>query len=148
MKESSGDILDKKNMRKTKGRKAILEVLKDSEPRTADDIFVLVKAMDEQISLSTVYRTCEKLAKNGIVLKTNLLEDGKTRYEYQNIDMEHHHHAVCMDCHKIIPIDECPFGEFDKLMESKYAFDVKSHKLEIYGYCPACKLKHLEKKTK
>jgi len=145
-KENSGDILDKENMRKTKGRKAILEILKDAEPKTADEIYLLVKSLDEQISLSTVYRTCETLAKKGVVLKSNLIDDSKTRYEYHTI--EHRHHAVCIDCHKIIPIDDCPFGEFDKLMKSKYEFDVKSHRLEIYGYCPKCKLNHLDKKNK
>jgi Fur family transcriptional regulator, ferric uptake regulator len=141
--ERYGDVLDKENLRKTKGRQLILEILRDSGPKTVDEIFMLVKAREAQISMSTVYRTCETLAQKGIVQKSNFVEDGKARYEYHDID--HRHHAVCMQCHNIISIDDCPFGQFDELMESKYGFDVKSHNLEIYGYCRDCKRKQAEK---
>ena len=136
--KDSFDILDQENMRKTKGRKAILEILKEAEPKTADEIYLKLQSSDKPISLSTVYRTCETLAKKGVILKSNLINDGKVRYEYHEIS--HIHHAVCMSCHKIIPIDDCPFGEFDKLMENKYDFEVRSHRLVIYGYCSACKV--------
>lgn len=135
-----GAILDKDNLRKTKGRKLILELLKNSEPKTAEEIYCLAKDIKEKISLSTIYRTCETLTQKGIVLKSNLLGDGRTRYEYHG--SEHRHHAVCMDCHRIIAIDDCPFGDFDQLMKTKFCFDVKSHKLEIYGYCHECSLNH------
>jgi Fur family ferric uptake transcriptional regulator len=144
-KDNCGEILDKDQLRKTKSRKLILKILKDSAPKTAEEIFFLVRAQNERTSLSTIYRTCETLMQKGIISKSNLIDDGKTRYEY--CFMEHRHHAICMDCHKIIPVDDCPFGDFDKLMESKLDFDVKSHKLEIYGYCHDCRLNHSVKKN-
>lgn len=137
-----GAILDKDNLRKTKGRKLILELLNESEPKTAEEIHGLIKDRNQQISLSTIYRTCETLSRKGIMSKSNILDDGKTRYEYHS--EEHRHHAICMDCHKIIAVDDCPFGDFDQLMKTKFCFDVKSHKLEIYGYCCDCQGKHPE----
>lgn len=32
-------------------------------------------------------------------------------------------------------VDDWPFGRFDQLMPSQYGFTVKSHRIEIYGYC-------------
>lgn len=137
-------ILDKDNLRKTRGRKLIIQILKSSEPKTAEEIFLELKGQNEKTSLSTVYRTCETLVQKGTVLKSNLIGDGKTRYEYNKA--EHMHHAVCVSCHKIIPIDDCPFGNFDEIMKNKFDFDVTSHRLEIYGYCRDCRKKHPELK--
>jgi Fur family ferric uptake transcriptional regulator len=137
--EDSGGILEREKLRKTRSRQLILEILKESGPRTIDEIFMLAKAQEERTSVSTVYRTCETLAARGVVLKSNLLEDGKARYEFPGVS--HKHYAVCLECHNIISIEDCPFGQFDALMESKYDFDVKSHSIEIYGCCHKCKLK-------
>ena len=135
--EDSGGILEREKLRKTKSRQLILEILKGSGPRTIDEIFMLAKDRGETTSISTVYRTCETLTERGIVLKSNLLEDGRARYEIPGVN--HKHHAVCIECHDIISIEDCPFGQFDALMESKYDFDVKSHSIEIYGYCRKCR---------
>jgi Fur family ferric uptake transcriptional regulator len=135
--ENSVSILNKENLRKTKSRQVILEILKAPGPKTIDEIYQRAVAQGETMSMSTVYRTCETLAEKGVVQKSNLIEDGKARYEFAGIS--HRHHAVCMACHDIISIEDCPFGQFDALMESKYDFDVKSHSIEIYGYCRKCK---------
>ena len=135
--EASGEKRAGEELRKTKGLNTVLSILGGSEPMTADDIFMRAHTLGETLSLSTVYRICEKLAQRGIVCKTTFSGDAKARYEYHSED--HHHHAVCTGCRRIIPIDDCPFGEFDKLLRSKYGFDVKSHSLEIYGLCGSCK---------
>lgn len=138
--ETYNAILNQEKLRKTKSRQLVLEILKDSAPKTVDEIFKLAKDRDGKISISTIYRTCETLTQKDVLHKSNLLEDGKARYEYAG--HQHKHHAVCMDCHNIISIDDCPFGEFSALMKSKYQFDVKNHSIEIYGYCHECKIKH------
>lgn len=136
-------LLCNKNLKKTKTRILVLEALKDSSPKTVDEIFLILNQTSGRLSLSTVYRTCETLAEKGILLKSNLTDDGVARYEY--LKSEHTHHAICLGCNKIIPIDDCPFGQFDQIMKSKYGFNVKSHRIEIYGYCQTCSQ---NKKTK
>jgi Fur family ferric uptake transcriptional regulator len=138
-------ILEKDNLRKTKARNSILTVLKENGPKTIEELYDLVQAQNEKFSLSTIYRTCETLTEKGILVKSNMT-DGKARYEFNCT--EHRHHAVCMDCHRIIPIEDCPFGEFSKLMETKYDFDVHSHKIEILGYCQDCKANHKDENEK
>lgn len=129
-------LLVKENLKKTKARKLVLEALKNSPPKTAGEIYLLVREKMGKLSLSTIYRVCETLVEKGILLKSSLIDDGIARYEY--LKTEHTHHAICLRCNKIFPIDDCPFGQFDQLMQSKYGFTVKSHRIEIYGYCQDC----------
>ena len=137
------NILQKNHLKKTRARILILVVLMDSLPETVDEIFSYLNQEKEKLSLSTVYRTCETLTQKGILLKSNLTDDGLARYEY--LKFEHTHHAICLGCNKIIPIDDCPFGQFDQLMKKKYGFDVTSHRIEIYGYCESCSRKMKKK---
>lgn len=130
------ELLESGKLKKTRARKLILDFLKDSLPKTAAEIFIAVREKSEPLSLSTVYRTCETMVDKGILLKSNLMDDGLSRYEYSKA--KHSHHAICLGCNKIFCIDDCPFGRFDELMQSKYDFEVKSHRIEIYGYCHDC----------
>lgn len=139
-------LLYSKKLKKTKTRILVLKALKDSSPKTVDEIFSVLNQKDNRMSLSAVYRICETLAEKGLLLKSNLTDSGVARYEYQK--SEHIHHAICLGCNKIIPIDDCPFGQFDQLMKSKYGFDVKSHRIEIYGYCQDCMRKIKKEKKK
>lgn len=77
----------------------ILKVLQKSLPMTAGDVYEAVRKRDTKLSLSTVYRNCEALAKKGLLLRSTMLADGLTRYEYTQGD--HVHHAVCLSCNKI-----------------------------------------------
>ena len=129
--------LNEKHLKITKARKLVLELLKDLSPKTVDELALILSEKGEKLSLSTIYRTCETLAEKGLLLKSNLTDDGIARYEY--LKSEHVHHAICLGCGRIIPIDDCPFGQFDQLMRSKYDFDVASHRIEIYGYCSDCR---------
>lgn len=139
-------LLENGKLKKARARKLILDVLKDSLPKTAEEIFIAVKEKDEPFSLSTVYRTCETLADKNILLKSNLTDDGLSRDEYPKTP--HSHHAICLGCNKIISIDDCPFGRFDELMRSKYGFDVKKHRIEIHGYCHDCNERGKSKNSK
>ena len=136
--------LSEKHLKITKARKLILELLKGSSPKTVDELALLLRSKGEKLSLSTIYRTCETLAESGLLLKSNLTDDGIARYESRS---GHVHHAICLGCGRIIPIDDCPFGQFDQLMESKYGFEVSTHRIEIYGYCSDCRARMKKEKT-
>jgi Fur family ferric uptake transcriptional regulator len=133
------EVLTREGVKNTKNRNAILEILENAHaPLTAEEIFLLLKEKNASTCLSTVYRTFEMLVSKGLVIKSNIIDDGRARYELNH--MEHKHHIICVGCHKMISIDECPFEEFEKQIKKKIDFDVTGHKFEIYGYCQDCKL--------
>lgn len=132
------EVLLGKGVKNTKNRDAILQILeKMDRPITVEEIFLILKGNGETACLSTVYRTVEMFETKAIVLKSNSVDDGKSRYEINS--MKHKHHVVCVACHKIIVIDECPFSEFEKALKEKINFDITGHKFEIYGHCNECK---------
>lgn len=133
------EVLAREGVKNTRNRNAILEILEKSEvPLTAEEIYLLLKGKNASTCLSTVYRTFEMFISKDLVIKSNIIDDGKARYELNH--MEHKHHVICVGCHKMIYIDECPFGEFEKLLKNEINFEVTGHKFEIYGYCQECKL--------
>lgn len=86
--------------------------------------------------MSAVYRILELSVKKGIVSKTNVRNSEMAMYELSR--SEHKHCAVCVNCHKIIAVDNCPMEKFMPALEEE-AFHVIGHNLEIFGFCKDCK---------
>lgn len=123
-------------IKKTKQRKAVLEVLERAEmPLPAMDIYTQIGKGETPVWLSTVYRILELFTEKGIALKTTVLNSDMAYYEHnKNI---HHHFAVCVDCHKLVAINSCPLADYEpKLTEDE--FRVLWHRVEMYGYCKDC----------
>ena len=115
----------------TKQRKDVYDVLWEAtEPLSAVQIYNhILTAFEEK----------------DFVTKTNWMGDGTLVYELNKGG--HTHYAVCLSCHKRIPLHVCPLarmhmhthteGEEQELEES--GFEITGHKLELYGYCKSCK---------
>ncbi len=132
------ELFKKNNIKNTKHRNLVLDVLKESQfPITTEDIYLKLQERGAHISLSTIYRILDVFANKGMVVKAIISEGSKAMVELQHL--EHKHHLICKECNKIVAIEDCPFEEFAKALEKKTDFDITGHKLEIYGYCPACK---------
>jgi Fur family ferric uptake transcriptional regulator len=87
-KDSCRLMLTEKGLKNTKTRALVLQILDQAtNPMTVDEIFLEMKKNDSSINLSTVYRTLETLLKKAFVVKTNLMEDSRSRYELNR--MEH-----------------------------------------------------------
>lgn len=135
--QSYENLIIQKGLKITKHRKMILEIIDQSvNPLTADEIYMDMKKKGEKPCLSTVYRTLDAFENNDLIIKSKSLDDDKARYEWHSL--EHKHHVVCTNCHKIQYINECPFSEIEKALKNNIGFDVTSHKLEIYGWCKDC----------
>ena len=125
--------------RKTKQKEAILEVLRstDSHP-TAAWIYEQVKRKLPHISLATVYRDLEMLARKGEILEIDFGSD-PSRYDPNTGD---HYHFRCLKCSNIYDIDdidEVVDLEMDSRVARKTGFDVMYHCLEFHGFCRQCR---------
>ena len=131
------EMLIQKHLKRTKARVMILKVLQKSLPMTAGEVYESVKKKDTQLSLSTVYRNCETLAVNGLLVRSTTMTDGLTRYEYTHDTPTHH--AVCLCCHRIFRIDINLEPGYEEKLESQYGFAATTPRLEIYGFCKDCR---------
>jgi Fur family zinc uptake transcriptional regulator len=86
------------------------------------------------LSFDTVYRNLRLLHELN-VLEQFVFEDG-VKFRVRCREEVHHHHLICLDCEKTVPIKYCPM---EKLPEMVGDFQIVRHKFEIYGYCSACR---------
>lgn len=113
-------------IRLTKKRQAILDVLKQKKTAlSAAEVHALVPEVD----LATVYRSLEYFT-NEKVIKKLLLDDKEALFEYQD---EHHHHAVCTECHKVIHFT-APDEKILKLLGIE-DFQVDEVEVTVRGIC-------------
>lgn len=123
----------------TRQRKAVYGILQQAtEPLTAIKIHHLTErnAEGEEYVLSTIYRILAAFEERGIIEKTVSMEDGSAAYVLSRGG--HTHYAVCLECHRRIPLQNCPFSHFH-LEKETGDFTITDHKLELYGYCKDCK---------
>lgn len=127
------------NMKKTKQREEIFRIISEaSQPMSAADIYQCLLKTGEKTSLaiSTVYRVLAVFEEKGYVIKSTLMDGDIAYYEWNQ--GEHKHYAVCLKCHKRIPLKSCPFEHGD-IRPIEEDFSITSHKLELYGFCKECR---------
>lgn len=123
-------------VRNTKQRQAVLEVLRGA--RTHPDaawIHGEVRRALPNISLGTVYRTLDALARDGVIMTIESAGQA-TRYDYKH-DGHAHHHAVCRGCGAIFDIDAALIAP-PPAPSLPVGFQVMDVRLEYHGICPAC----------
>ncbi|MCE5224179.1 transcriptional repressor [bacterium] len=140
MKKSQMDqIMEKLTLlgfKNTPHRRRIIEILGVNQPLSAEQIFLAMKTEGVLISFSTVYRILETLSKSGVVEKMHMLNEEKCRFSLHPKD--HKHHFICLRCHTMIELQECPMEALERTLEDEDGLQVTGHQLEIYGYCSHC----------
>lgn len=121
----------------TKQRKSVYKILWNAaEPLSAAQIYQLAcRNQQEEYAPSTVYRILAAFEEQGIAEKTTWMGDGTAVYSLNRGG--HTHYAICLECHKRIPLQSCPFSHMHMGSETG-DFTITGHKLELYGYCKAC----------
>jgi Fe2+ or Zn2+ uptake regulation protein len=123
-------------IKRTRQREGVLSILENSEkPLSATDICSEMEKGGGAAWLSTVYRILELFVKKGVVIKTNVMNNEMAVYELNRF--KHKHYAVCMNCRKIITMDNCPMEKFIPKLEDE-DFQVLGHNLEVFGFCKDC----------
>ena len=133
----------------TKSKKKTLEYLKENIHKTVtiDDVFNHLENTGNPVNITTVYRTLERLEKEGKLLKY-MTDDGK-KSSYKLIEKDsscHEHiHLQCSDCGVIIHLDcEC-MDEIFSHISKEHNFIIKFSNTILYGQCKDCKSKFINK---
>lgn len=127
----------------TPQREATVRILLENEKDhlSAEEVYLRVKDISPDIGLATVYRTLELLTELRVVDKINF-GDGVARYDLRKEGAKHfHHHLVCLECGSVEEIQEDLLDDVEKIVEQKWDFLVKDHRLTFQGICTVCKSK-------
>lgn len=126
-------------LKNTKQRTAILDILDcGTQPVAAEQVYLKLKEKNIPANLSTVYRTLDILAEKKLATKLSIVGDSRALFEFNR--MTHRHYLVCLACKKILAIEHCPLEEYEKALEKETRYAISGHRLDIYGYCPECRL--------
>lgn len=144
MKKRYIGILRKNKLKITPKREAILDFfLENRIYATPEEIWKKLKNNFEQLGLPTIYRNLEEFNQIGILTK---IEGEENRFYYGLCEVEnpdiHHHHIVCVKCHKVGTIKLCNFDEITERIEKTSGFKVIDHSVQIKGICKTCLRKH------
>ena len=121
--------------RMTRQRTVILEQLdKMRSHPTADELYNAVRRQIPSVSLGTIYRNLDVLAKSGLVSKLDS-SGGQARFD---ADMTPHHHVRCRICGRI---DDVAVGAGMTIRPpqlSDHGFQIDDYRVEFDGRCPDC----------
>ena len=136
--------LSKANLKLTKARKAIWKTIASSgEPLSIPQILNRAKEMCPSLGLVTVYRTLAVMEKAGLI-KLFQTKDGSLGYVSSVLATESHH-VQCILCGKVVEFECTGMEETIRTVEEKTGFRIERHNLELFGICPSCMKKSLQK---
>lgn len=120
-----------KGMRMTGQRRTIARVLADSEDHPdVEELYRRCSAVDQQISISTVYRTVKLFEDAGIIARHDF-RDGRARYE-QSPDT-HHDHLINLRTGEVVEFRNEEIERLQTEIVRKLGYRLVDHRLELYA---------------
>lgn len=117
-------------LKMTGQRKVILQVLGDSiDHPSVEDVYARAKAIDESVSMATVYRTLSLLDEMDLVIKHEFKE-GFARFE---VNEEHHHHLIDLETGQVIEFQNERLEKLKEEIARELGYELVDHTLELYG---------------
>jgi Fur family ferric uptake transcriptional regulator len=95
----------------------------------------MVRRRLPRISLGTVYRNLEVMAKMGIIQKLEPASAQK-RFDYRT---EKHYHVRCERCGRVADVAVDPVKDLEEIAQAGSDFDITGYRLEFSGLCPRCR---------
>ena len=116
----------------TQPRLKILDLLSNARDRhlSAEDIYKMLLANDEEIGLATVYRVLTQFEGAGLVCRHHF-EGGQAVFELASD--KHHDHMVCMRTGKVVEFYDEIIEQRQRELAEKYSFRITEHSLILYG---------------
>lgn len=125
----------------TPQREVIVKVLVENsdDHLSAEELYFILKEINSDIGLATVYRTLD------IFYDLNILEkitfgNGIAKYHLrQKVTTGMHHHLICTNCHGIQTVQNPIFNKLIDYVDNEYGFETQDNTIAIYGVCKQCR---------
>ncbi|MFG1360776.1 Fur family transcriptional regulator [Xanthobacter pseudotagetidis] len=118
-------------MRMTEQRRVIARVLSGAADHPdVEELYRRAAAIDDKISISTVYRTVKMLEDAGIIERHDF-GDGRARYE--QMPDEHHDHLIDLRSGRVIEFRSEEIERLQEEMARRLGFKLVGHRLELYA---------------
>ena len=131
-----GDSQDLKNagLKATTPRLKILNLFETSDVRhlTAEDVYKILLADNEDVGLATVYRVLTQFEQAGLLIRHHF-EGDKAVFELNQ--GKHHDHLVCLQCGKVEEFYDPEIEKRQDKVAKERGFIVREHSLYLFADC-------------
>jgi len=120
-----------KGLKMTGQRRVIAQVIAESDDHP--DVELLhqrASALDDRISIATVYRTVRLFEESGILTRHDF-GDGRSRYE--EVADDHHDHLIDIDSGDVIEFQNEEIEKLQHAVAKQLGYRLVDHRLELYG---------------
>ncbi len=130
--------LQEAGYRRGGARTAVVEAL------AGHDCAVTALELDEElrrrkpaVGRASVYRALEQLERLGLLQRVEVSR-GMAGYERVEPDGEHHHHAICRECGRVLPFEDDSLERAIGNLSERISFEVTDHDVVLRGRCKRC----------
>ncbi len=102
---------------------------------TAEELYLELKPQNQNLSIATVYRNLNQLAKSGEIKKIEGLS-GQIHYDHNNHE---HFHLICVSCNTIIDLPSKIAESLKETLKFQKEFEILSYDILVKGLCKKCK---------
>ena len=131
-----GDSQDLKNagLKATTPRLKILNLFETSDVRhlTAEDVYKILLADNEDVGLATVYRVLTQFEQAGLLIRHHF-EGDKAVFELNQGG--HHDHLVCLQCGKVEEFHDPEIEKRQDRVAKERGYAVREHSLYLFADC-------------
>ena len=125
------ELCSRMGLRMTDQRRVIAQVLSQSADHPdVEEVHRRAAAIDERISIATVYRTV-RLFEDAGILERHDFRDGRSRYE--QVSEEHHDHLIDINSGEIIEFRNEDIERLQEIVARELGYRLVDHRLELYG---------------
>ncbi|HEY9212775.1 MAG TPA: Fur family transcriptional regulator [Ancylobacter sp.] len=118
-------------LRMTDQRRVIARVIADAADHPdVEELHRRSAAVDDRISISTVYRTV-KLFEDAGIIERHDFRDGRSRYE--PVPDEHHDHLIDLRSGHVVEFRSEEIEHLQEEIARKLGYRLVGHRLELYG---------------
>ena len=122
-------------LRMTPSRRAILDQVRHAATHpTADEVYREVRKELPRVSLGTVYRNLEILARHGLI---RVVGDTGGRRRYDRT-LDDHCHVQCRSCGRIEDVHIDAWSRLERLVDGECEFEIDGCRVNFVGVCPEC----------
>lgn len=119
-------------------RTAVVEALARHDCAvTALDLDDELRRRKPAVGRASIYRALEQLEQLGLLRRLEVSR-GVAGYERIERSGEHHHHAICRDCGRMIPFEDASLERAIDKVSGRMSFDAAEHEVTIRGRCERC----------